>query len=108
MKANGMSLSTSWDGQIKLTLSIDKTSANEIARVYDELREAGDLEFTVKKYRAKRSLDANAYMWQLIGQLAEKLNTTSAELYLNYVRYYGIYRRRNLQGRLQGRRDLFN
>jgi hypothetical protein len=91
MKAHGMTLSTSWDGEIKLTVSIDKTSAEEVAQIYNELREA-DIEVTVKKYRAKRSLDANAYTWQLLGQLAEKLETTSVELYLHYVRHYGIYR----------------
>ena len=29
-----------------------------------------ELEITVKPYRAKRSLDANAYCWKLIGELA--------------------------------------
>lgn len=70
------------------------TVADEIeaANTYVELVNAGDLEVTVKKLQKKRSLDANAYLWALLGKLAEKLETTSEELYLHYVSHYGIYK----------------
>ena len=49
-------------------------------------------DLTIKEHRKKRSLDANAYMWQLLGELAPKLETTSEELYKHYVGQYGIFK----------------
>lgn len=46
----------------------------------------------LKEYREKRSLDANAYLWVLLDKLADALETTKEELYLDYVRNYGIFR----------------
>lgn len=92
MRANGISLFTTWDGKLQLTLTVDKGSVESTVHACEELADAGDLEFTVKKFRKKRSLDANAYLWQLIGKLAEKLGLTSVEVYMRYVRHCGIYK----------------
>ena len=64
----------------------------EAANTFLELRSVGDLEVTIKKFHKRRSLDANAYMWKLLGELAKKLETTSEELYRHYVSQYGIYK----------------
>lgn len=50
-----------------------------------------DLEVTVGKYKAKRSLNANAYMWTLLDKLAAKLHADREELYMRYVKHYGIW-----------------
>lgn len=42
-----------------------------------------------KERRKKRSLDANAYCWVLIGQLAEKLRITPLEVYREAIRAIG-------------------
>lgn len=64
----------------------------EAANTFMEFSKEEVLDVTIKKYRKKRSLDANAYMWQLLGELATKLETTSEELYKHYVSQYGIYK----------------
>ena len=46
----------------------------------------------IKEHREKRSIDANRYLWHLLGELAAVLRTTKEELYLHYVREYGIFR----------------
>lgn len=46
----------------------------------------------IKEHRKKRSLDANAYFWQLCGQLAEVLNRKKEDLYRDYIKDYGIFR----------------
>ena len=50
-------------------------------------------EYTVKieRQRLKRSLDANAYMWTLIGKLAEKMYLSNTEVYREYIKDYGIF-----------------
>ena len=42
-------------------------------------------ELTVKEYRKKRSMDANAYAWVLMGKLAQKMGITKEEVYRHYI-----------------------
>jgi hypothetical protein len=45
--------------------------------------------FTFKKYRQKRSLDANAYAWLLIGKIADVLREDKEAVYVNMLKHYG-------------------
>ena len=47
------------------------------------------LTVTAKKYRKKRSLDANAYSWVLLDKMAKVLGSTSEEIYEEMLRRYG-------------------
>ena len=40
---------------------------------------------TIKEFRKKRSLDANAYAWVLMNKLADKLNIGVRDLYRHYI-----------------------
>ena len=74
-------------GKTKLTLEInEKQTAKQI---YDELHDCEKLSIKIAKYREKRSLDANAYCFVLIGKLAEKLNLTKEEIYRNAIKDIG-------------------
>lgn len=46
----------------------------------------------IKEKKEKRSLDANAYFWQLLSELANALGSTKEELYLQYVHDFGPFR----------------
>jgi hypothetical protein len=65
----------------------DKASARGL---WDDFREV-DVDITVKKYRNKRSLDANAYFWKLVGDLAFVLGYTKEEIYIEQVKSCGLY-----------------
>lgn len=56
----------------------------------EELKE-NKLSVEIKKYRNKRSLDANAYMWVLISKLEEKLNVSKDIIYKDAIRNIGVY-----------------
>ena len=43
----------------------------------------------IKEHRNKRSLDANAYMWELIGKLATVMRLPRNEVYRGYIRDLG-------------------
>ena len=58
---------------------------------FEDLRNVDKLIISVKKYRKKRSLDANAYAWVLIGKIAEEMNLTNTDVYLKIIRESGIY-----------------
>ena len=51
----------------------------------------GMVDIEIKKHRKKRSLDANAYLWVLLGEMADKLQTNKDELYLIMLGRYGVY-----------------
>lgn len=55
----------------------------------EELRLCEKLSLVFKKWRKKRSLDANAYYWTLLTKLATKIETSNAELHNQLLAEYG-------------------
>lgn len=43
----------------------------------------------IKEYQKKRSLDANAYMWRLLGKLAPEVGSTPEDVYRQILRDIG-------------------
>lgn len=63
---------------------------NENAReMVDELKSQDKLTLKVGKYTKKRSLDANAYCWTMIGRMAEKLKIPKTEIYRQAIKEIG-------------------
>nr|DAS83810.1 MAG TPA: NinB protein [Caudoviricetes sp.] len=61
----------------------------DFRQAYEEFKECEKLSLEIKKYRRKRSLDANAYAWVLMSKLAEVLHTSKEEVYEEMLRRYG-------------------
>ena len=62
-------------------------NAEEIIKwLFDQDR---DKVFEIKEHREKRSLNANAYAWSLIGKIADALRTNKDEVYLDMLKRYG-------------------
>ena len=51
-----------------------------------------DKVYEIKEYKEKRSLNANAYAWTLIGKIAEVVGNTKEDVYREYIINKGIYR----------------
>lgn len=45
--------------------------------------------FSIKEHKEKRSLNANAYAWSLIGKIADVLRSSKEEIYLEMLKKYG-------------------
>ena len=45
--------------------------------------------FEVKEHKEKRSLNANAYAWALIGKIADEIRASKDEVYLMMLERYG-------------------
>lgn len=45
----------------------------------------------LKEFKKKRSLDCNAYLWVLLQKLADVLNTSKDEVYLEMLGRYGVF-----------------
>lgn len=61
----------------------------DFRQAYEELKGCDKLSFEIRPYRAKRSLDANAYYWVLITKLAKKISISNLELHNMMLRMYG-------------------
>lgn len=75
----------------KPIVSFELNEGNQARSMVDELRQQEKLTVKVGKFKKKRSLDANAYAWLLIGKIAEKTNTTKQEVYREAIRDIGVY-----------------
>lgn len=60
----------------------------DLRALFDRLNEK-EIEVEIKEAKKKRSKDANAYMWTLLGELSEVLNIDKITLYRQYVRNIG-------------------
>lgn len=64
---------------------------NQLGPVMRWLRNKRDrpYDLIIKEHRKKRSLDANAYFWELVGQLADRLRITPKEIYRQAIQDIG-------------------
>lgn len=76
-------------GKALLTLSVNQKQT--AINCWDELHSKEKLAFKIGKYTESRTKDANRYFWKLCEKLAEKLNTTKIDIYLNSIREVGVF-----------------
>ena len=61
----------------------------DFREAYEYLKGCGKLTLEIKKYKAKRSLNANAYYWVLLAKFARVLGMTNAEAHNMMLCWYG-------------------
>jgi len=71
-----------------ITFSMDRDTALQCV---ENLRQSDKLQVHVTKFRRKRSLDANNYMWALCSQIGHKLNLSKDEVYEKMLQDYGTF-----------------
>lgn len=84
MKARIADFSFTFGGKQRLTIELDGDFREE----YDSLKDT-PVEFTIKRYRKRRSLDANAYFWVMCGRLAEATHHPREDIYRHSIREIG-------------------
>lgn len=80
MKAKLHDMSFARDGSTLISIS----TTEDFRQEWDDLHEK-EVEVTLKPYRKKRSLDANAYAWVLIHKLAQTVKRPVKEVYMDAV-----------------------
>ena len=83
MNGRIIDLTRDLSGNLRVTLEV-KTDPVTL----EELRDK-DLTIEMKPYRPKRSRNANAYAWVLIGKIAEKLGISPREVYRQTIQDIG-------------------
>lgn len=90
MELTGRIMNVTFDyfsGKPLVTFELNERS-NALEMV-DSLRGEEKLTLKVSKFKKKRSLDANAYAWVLIGKIAEKTKVPKTEVYREVIREIG-------------------
>lgn len=87
--ATDITFSQTLDGKLQVTATLDATPQDAQAWI-DEL--TGDkFNIEIKKYRRKRSLNANSLLWLILSEMAVKLRTSKEELYIEMLARYGVF-----------------
>jgi hypothetical protein len=90
MKVSGKIVGANIDFRTgKPTISFEVNEKNDFKLLVDEMRSVEKLSIEVKPFRARRSLDANAYFFVLADKLAAKLNISKEEVYRNAIKHIG-------------------
>ena len=71
---------------MKITFEVENTDLSIIDQFKDK-----DLNIEISKWYKKRSLDANAYAWVLLGKLQDVLNIPKEDIYKNMIKSIGSY-----------------
>lgn len=86
MRAWAVTKSFDMQNRPLLTLRVaDRTYLNS------EFLDGRELDLSLKEFKPKRSLNANAYMWALIGKIAEAMRISQDEVYHKMLCDYGTY-----------------
>ena len=73
----------------KPQLTLEVNELNDFKQLVDDLKECEKLSIEVKKFRERRSLDANAYAWVLMDKLASKMGESKEDIYREYIKNIG-------------------
>lgn len=87
MKGKISNLYRDMNGKWCIAFSLDSDSVGEARRICD--REKGDLNITVKEWKERRSMSANAYFHVLVNKLACAMQISNDECKKWLVRSYG-------------------
>ena len=75
-------------GKYQVTLEVNERQV--FIDNFDEIKDCEKLSIKVVKFRRKRSLDANAYCWTLLQQMAGKTGQKAEDIYKDYIRGFGV------------------
>ena len=76
--------------ELVLALTLSPQQAQEgVSKLKEVLSKGKHLQAEIKQYRANRSLDSNSYCWLLIGKIAEVIQSSKEEVYIEMLKRYG-------------------
>lgn len=82
------SVAFSVDG--KPLISFEVNEGQPALKMAQKFKDSPKIKLKVTEYKAKRSLDANAYYWLLIGKLSKALNISTSYCHNVMLRRYGV------------------
>lgn len=90
METTGKLVNVSQDllsGKMNLTFEVESSAISQL----DNIKNEDKLSIKAVKFRAKRSLNANALLWECIGRMAAVLRSDKWDVYLMMLKRYGKF-----------------
>ena len=85
-------LQTDWEtGEHILCLSIPKSHTTAVRQIVDDINQREAVQLTFSAVSKKRTLDQNAYLWVLLGEIAKALNQIPFVIYKQMLERYGVW-----------------
>lgn len=75
----------------KFNLTLEINEVYKIKEQFDNIKNVELLDIEIEKHKRKRSLSSNAYCWVLLQKIAEKVNSTKEEIYIQMLERYGQF-----------------
>lgn len=75
----------------EIRITFDRKDRGEMVAMIEGLGLPADVDIQIAKHRGGRSPEANAYMWELIGRIADKTRKKEAEVYREAIRENGVH-----------------
>lgn len=72
-------------------MDFPKYCIEELQKLKKAAENGKTLTVEIKVKRKRRSLDANAFLWEVLADMAAKLKTSKDELYLIMLERYGVF-----------------
>lgn len=92
MKVTGKILNLIQDFKTqKYNLLLEINEAQVLKNQFDKLKDLDILDIDIEKHVQKRSLTSNAYCWVLLQKIAEVINSTKEEVYIQMLQSYGQF-----------------
>lgn len=82
-----------YDGA-KLHITFAKGENRAVGKLFESIGgidQSKDYDISIRPKPKKRSKDANKYLWTLLGQLSEKLDLPTTEVYREYIKEMDTY-----------------
>ena len=70
-------------------VTLDMNERQSALDMVDNLRDFDKLSIKIDRYKEKRSLNANAYAWLLIGKIGNSTRASKEEVYFKMLKDYG-------------------
>lgn len=86
MIVKALEANPTFSGDIELRITVDKSNREHVQEL---MSDAHTLDVVIARQKQKRTTDANAYAWVLMGKLADKLGISAEEIYREYVTNIG-------------------
>lgn len=77
---------TNYTGKTVISVELEE----DFRATWEILKDCEKVGIDIKQYRPKRSLDANAYYWTLVGKLAKVIDRSSAAVHNYMLSHYGV------------------
>ena len=87
--ADNIKIQYTESGDAEIVLSVK--GRVDISELKEIIAKGKRLDIEIKQHRAKRSLEANSYLWVLSQKIAEALHCTKEEVYKNAIRAVGQF-----------------